>query len=116
MGTKGGRERRNYSPNNVLRGADGWIGILHLSALEDDGLEYDIAFDAVTTSVERSEVEQSMMDKYHPVWYSGRQGYHGTNIDTLWGRLYVHSKPSVRTALHLYPPTSHPSTGSNGRQ
>jgi len=22
-----------------------------------------------------------MMDKYHPVWYSFRQGYHGTNID-----------------------------------
>ena len=49
---------------------------LILTELGSDGLEYDVAADA-----ERSEAELSIMDRHHPVWYSRRQGYHGTTID-----------------------------------
>jgi len=47
----------------------------------DNGL-YEMNIDAqATTSLERSEAEQSVIDMYHPTWYSHRQGYHGTTID-----------------------------------
>jgi hypothetical protein len=49
----------------------------------DDGLyEMSVDIDAPdTTSLERSDAEQSVIDIYHPTWYSHRQGYHGTTID-----------------------------------
>jgi hypothetical protein len=52
---------------------------IYLSEVVSDGLEYDTAADV--TSLQRSEAEQSIMDEYHPVWYSHRQGYHGTTIE-----------------------------------
>lgn len=45
---------------------------IHLAS-ESHGIDAD--FDI---SEERSDEEQSIMDYYHPVWYTRRHGYHGT--------------------------------------
>jgi len=40
-----------------------------------------VAVDVDTISTDRSELEQSIMDHYHPVWYTRKHGYKGTSIE-----------------------------------